>query len=116
MSWLLAFGLLPARGRCGASGPVGSWRRAGERSGRRQPAPARSRVTGTLRRKRPRGRDAVQGFALFGPLEPATEAALRASIERFGVLVPVTFDQRGRILDGHHRWRMAAELGVDCPY
>ena len=49
---------------------------------------------------------------LFPALPPAIEAALRASIERFGVLVPVVQDQQGRILDGHHRSRIAATLGV----
>lgn len=51
-------------------------------------------------------------FQLFPDLDPATEAALRASIERFGVLVPVAVDQHGDILDGHHRIRIANELGV----
>lgn len=51
----------------------------------------------------------------FPVLDPAVEAALRASIERFGVLVPVVVDQHGRLLDGHHRSRLADELGVDCP-
>jgi hypothetical protein len=60
--------------------------------------------------------ESMDGVQLFGALEPATEAALRASIERFGVLVPVTFDQRGRMIDGHHRWRLASELGLDCPW
>lgn len=50
---------------------------------------------------------------LFPPLEAPTEAALRASVERFGVLVPVVQDQHGNILDGHHRSRIATELGVD---
>ena len=50
---------------------------------------------------------------LFAPLDTATEAALRASIRRFGVLVPVTKDQDGRILDGHHRSRIADEEGVE---
>lgn len=54
------------------------------------------------------GLDRVQPFA---PLDAATEAALRASIERFGVIVPVVKDQHGRILDGHHRDRIAGELG-----
>ena len=49
---------------------------------------------------------------LFPALPPAIEAALRASIERFGVLVPVVQDQQGRILDGQHRSRIAATLGV----
>lgn len=47
-------------------------------------------------------------------LDRATEAALRASIERFGVLTPVVRDQHGRTLDGHHRERIAAELAVPC--
>lgn len=51
---------------------------------------------------------------LFPDLDPATEAALRASIVRFGVLVPVVHDQDGRTIDGHHRERIAAELGA--PY
>lgn len=50
---------------------------------------------------------------IFPALDAATEAALRASIQRFGVLVPVTKDQHGRILDGHHRARIAKELGVE---
>lgn len=49
---------------------------------------------------------------LFPALDAATEAALRASVERFGVLVPVVRDQHGRTLDGHHRSRIASELGV----
>lgn len=54
-------------------------------------------------------------YQLFPALEPATEAALRASIVRFGVLVPVTVDQHGNILDGHHRSRIAKDLGIACP-
>ena len=52
-------------------------------------------------------------YQLFADLPPATEAALRASIVRFGVLVPVVKDQNGQIIDGHHRSRIAAELHVD---
>lgn len=50
------------------------------------------------------------------PLDAATEAALRASIKRFGVLVPVVEDQYGNLLDGNNRRRIAAEVGVDCPF
>ncbi len=49
------------------------------------------------------------------PLDQATEAALRASIQRFGVIVPVVVDQHGNLLDGHNRQRIAADLGVPCP-
>lgn len=55
------------------------------------------------------------GVQLFPALEDATEAALRASIERFGVIVPVVEDQDGRILDGHHRARIATSLGIAFP-
>jgi len=51
-------------------------------------------------------------FQLFPALEPTVDAALRESIIRFGVLVPVAKDQNGRILDGHQRSRIAVELGV----
>ena len=50
---------------------------------------------------------------LYPALDDATEAALRASVERFGVLVPVVVDQHGELLDGHHRSRIAGELGVE---
>lgn len=52
-------------------------------------------------------------FQLFGPLAPHIEAALRESIQRFGVLVPVYVDQHGAVLDGHQRRRIAEDLGVD---
>ena len=51
-------------------------------------------------------------FQLFDALDPATEAALSESIQRFGVLVPVVKDQHGNTLDGHHRARIADGLGV----
>jgi site-specific DNA-methyltransferase (adenine-specific) len=54
----------------------------------------------------------VSGYQLFDALPSHIEDALRASIERFGVLVPVVRDQHGRIIDGHHRARIADEVGV----
>ena len=51
-------------------------------------------------------------YQLFDALPPHVEDALRASIERYGVLVPVVRDQHGNIIDGHHRARIADELGV----
>lgn len=40
--------------------------------------------------------------------------ALRADITDRGVLVPIVRDEHGRIVDGHHRATIAAELGIDC--
>lgn len=55
----------------------------------------------------------MSDLQLFDALSPTIEDALRASIRRFGVIVPVVKDQHGRIVDGHHRSRIAGELGVD---
>lgn len=55
-------------------------------------------------------------FQLFPVLDPAVEDALRESIERFGVLVPVIYDQHDRLLDGHNRKRIAEELEVEVPF
>lgn len=52
-------------------------------------------------------------YQLFPTLDPATEEALRASIKRWGVIVPIVVDQHGQIIDGHHRRRIADELGVE---
>ena len=54
-------------------------------------------------------------YQLFANLNPAIEAALRASIDRFGVLVPVAKDQHGNILDGHQRARIAESFGLKYP-
>jgi ParB-like chromosome segregation protein Spo0J len=51
-------------------------------------------------------------FQLFDALPAHVEDALRVSIERFGVLVPVAKDQHGNMIDGHHRARIADALGV----
>jgi ParB-like chromosome segregation protein Spo0J len=49
------------------------------------------------------------------PLDAKTDADLRESIAKYGVLTPILVDQRGDILDGHHRHRIADELGIACP-
>jgi hypothetical protein len=54
----------------------------------------------------------VSKYQLFPALDRATEAALRDSIERFGVVYPVIKDEDGNIIDGHHRARIADELGL----
>lgn len=52
-------------------------------------------------------------YQLFPALDRATEDALRESINRWGVIVPVVIDQNGQVIDGHHRQRIANALGVD---
>jgi ParB-like chromosome segregation protein Spo0J len=52
---------------------------------------------------------------LFPALDAATEDALRESIQRFGILVPVLVDQHGQLVDGRHRVRIATELDIDVP-
>ena len=49
------------------------------------------------------------------PLDRRELAILRQSIADHGVLCPVVRDKHGRLIDGHNRQRIAAELGIDCP-
>lgn len=56
-----------------------------------------------------------QPYQLLPPLADDEYAALRDDIAANGVRVPVDVDEHGQILDGHHRCRIAAELGVQCP-
>ena len=49
------------------------------------------------------------------PLSPEELTALRESIKEHGVLVPVLINQHGRVIDGHYRSTIAAELGVEAP-
>ena len=60
-------------------------------------------------------RTAPAPYQLFKDLPLAVEAALLASIDRFGVLVHVVKDQHGNILDGHQRARLADSLGIKYP-
>lgn len=54
-------------------------------------------------------------FQVMPALTDDELTALKTSIADVGIVVPVVVDQHGRILDGHHRRRIAGELGVDCP-
>lgn len=54
-------------------------------------------------------------FQLLPPLGAGELAALRAHIEKHGVQVPVIVDEQDAIIDGHHRAKLAAELGIECP-
>ncbi|MCR4339172.1 MAG: ParB N-terminal domain-containing protein [Gemmatimonadaceae bacterium] len=58
----------------------------------------------------------MSAFQLMPALSDEEYAALRDDIEARGVLVPVEIDaDTGEVLDGHHRLRIAAELGVEAP-
>jgi ParB-like chromosome segregation protein Spo0J len=54
-------------------------------------------------------------YQLLPPLTADEYEALRESIETFGVLHPVVVDEHGAIIDGHHRARVCAELGITYP-
>jgi len=54
-------------------------------------------------------------YQLMPPLSHIEMAELRASIEAHGVQVPVIVDEHGAVIDGHHRQKLAAELGIECP-
>ena len=54
-------------------------------------------------------------FQVMPPLTADEYAALREDIQANGVLVPITVDQHGTIIDGHHRQQIAHELGIPCP-
>lgn len=54
-------------------------------------------------------------FQVMPDLTADEYAALRADIEAHGVRYPVVVDQHGRVLDGHNRMAIAAELNIECP-
>lgn len=55
-------------------------------------------------------------YQFLPPLTDDEYAALKADITENGVLVPIVYDQNGDIIDGHHRAKIAAELGIiDVP-
>ena len=50
--------------------------------------------------------------AVLPPLSEHEYAGLLASIEAIGIKQPLVVTEDGVILDGHHRWRVARELGL----
>jgi ParB-like chromosome segregation protein Spo0J len=54
----------------------------------------------------------MSDYQVMPPLTDDEYATLCASIQQYGVLVPVVRDQHGNLIDGHHRKRAADELGV----
>ena len=51
------------------------------------------------------------------PEIPAPEfEAFKSDIKERGQLVPITVNNQGIILDGHHRFRACQQLGIECNY
>jgi site-specific DNA-methyltransferase (adenine-specific) len=57
-------------------------------------------------------KDTRGSYRLLPDLPPWKYTALKASIERYGVLVPVVKDEHGTTIDGHQRERACRELGI----
>lgn len=51
-------------------------------------------------------------YQLLPPLADDDYERLKADIAVRGVMVAVEFDEDGNVLDGHHRLRIAKELGI----
>ena len=51
-------------------------------------------------------------YQLLPSLSDTEYEILKADIKQRGVMVPIEYDEKGNILDGHHRLRACAELGI----
>jgi len=60
-------------------------------------------------------RKRVQPYRILPALPPEERAKLKESIARYGVIHPITLEEKGHILDGHERQAICLELGVACP-
>ena len=58
---------------------------------------------------------AVTRYQVMPPLSPDEYQELYDSIKSEGVHEPVHIDEDGVIIDGHHRSKIAKELGIPCP-
>lgn len=54
-------------------------------------------------------------YQVMPPLASDEYQELYEDIKQNGVLVPILEDEDGVIIDGHHRARIASELGITCP-
>lgn len=54
-------------------------------------------------------------YQVMPPLSPDEYQELYEDIKTNGILVPVIEDEDGVIIDGHHRSKIASELGIPCP-
>ena len=58
--------------------------------------------------------DAVR-YQVMPPLAPDEYQELYDDIKVNGVLEPIHVDENGVVIDGHHRSKIARELGIPCP-
>lgn len=54
-------------------------------------------------------------YQVMPPLSADEYQELHDSIKAQGVLEPIHVDEDGVVIDGHHRSKIAAELGIPCP-
>ena len=54
-------------------------------------------------------------FQNMPPLSPEEYSELETSIKEHGIQVPILIDEDGVVIDGHHRQKIAQELGIRCP-
>src|SRR6516225_4862049 len=57
----------------------------------------------------------AEKYRLLTPLDAETYAGLKANIALNGIQVPIVKDERGHILDGFARIKIARELDYECP-
>jgi DNA methylase len=78
---------------------------------------SRSRLTRHIGHPMPKtaNRSDETKYRLMSPLDAETYVGLKANIALNGVQVPVVRDEKGYILDGFARAKIAIELGYECP-
>lgn len=54
-------------------------------------------------------------FQTMPPLSEDEYSNLAQSIRDHGIQVPIIVDEQGVVIDGHHRQKIAEDLGVTCP-
>ena len=54
-------------------------------------------------------------YQVMPPLSSEEYQELYESIKAEGVLEPIHVDEEGVVIDGHHRSKIASELGIPCP-
>jgi len=54
-------------------------------------------------------------YQVLPELDAEEYRALKEDIRENGIIVPITVDADGQIIDGHHRYKAAQELGIDDP-